>query len=74
MTPHKIPPAVAPMVSADRVAVMPNVSVKSSVCAHNDRMVEWANTSRGRRQFDMVDLIARADSQHSCSSAYGLCE
>lgn len=39
-----------------------------------DRMVDWANTARGGRQFDMVDLIARTDSQNSCSSAYGLCE
>lgn len=39
-----------------------------------DRMVEWANTTRGGRQFDMVDLIARTDSQQKCSSAYGLCE
>jgi len=30
--------------------------------------------ARGGRQFDMVDLIARTDSQNSCSSAYGLCE
>lgn len=39
-----------------------------------DRMIDWANTARGGRQFDMVDLIARTDSQRSCSSAYGLCE
>ena len=39
-----------------------------------DRMVDWSNTARGGRQFDLVDLIARTDSQNTCSSAYGLCE
>ncbi|MDZ5616723.1 phosphoadenosine phosphosulfate reductase family protein [Achromobacter xylosoxidans] len=35
-----------------------------------DRMVEWAMTTRGGRQFDM---FARLDSD-GCSSSYGLCE
>lgn len=39
-----------------------------------DRIVDWSNTARGGRQFDMVDLIARTDESHKCSSAYGLCE
>lgn len=48
---------------------------KVSAVTHGiDRIVDWSNTSRGGRQFDMVDLIARTDSQNSCSSAYGLCE
>lgn len=48
---------------------------KVSAATHGiDRMVDWSNTARGGRQFDMVDLIARTDSQNSCSSAYGLCE
>ncbi|RIZ42241.1 phosphoadenosine phosphosulfate reductase [Pseudomonas putida] len=48
---------------------------KVSATTHGiDRMVDWANTARGGRQFDMVDLIARTDSQNRCSSAYGLCE
>ena len=37
-------------------------------------LMAWSDTARGGRQFDMVDLIARKDSQNSCSSAYGLCE
>jgi len=33
--------------------------------------VEWARTSRGGRQFDMLaDLIEPT----ACASAYGLCE
>ncbi|WP_421722407.1 phosphoadenosine phosphosulfate reductase family protein [Alloalcanivorax xenomutans] len=36
-----------------------------------DRMVEWARTSRGGRQYD---LIARIPADDRCSSAYGLCE
>lgn len=48
---------------------------KVSAVTHGiDRIVNWSNTARGGRQFDMVDLIARTDSQNSCSSAYGLCE
>lgn len=48
---------------------------KVSAVTHGiDRIVDWSNTARGGRQFDMVDLIARTDSQNSCSSAYGLCE
>lgn len=55
----------------------PTVSSDDQISAAThgiDRMVDWANTARGGRQFDMVDLIARSDSQNSCSSAYGLCE
>ncbi|PYC28946.1 phosphoadenosine phosphosulfate reductase [Pseudomonas mosselii] len=48
---------------------------KVSASTHGiDRMVEWANTSHSGRQFDMIDLIAQADSSQQCSSAYGLCE
>jgi 3'-phosphoadenosine 5'-phosphosulfate sulfotransferase (PAPS reductase)/FAD synthetase len=48
---------------------------KVSAVTHGiDRIVDWSNTARGGRQFDMVDLIARTDSLSSCSSAYGLCE
>lgn len=39
-----------------------------------DRMVEWANTSRGDRQYDLINLIARSGGDLRCSSAYGLCE
>ncbi|SDR19445.1 Phosphoadenosine phosphosulfate reductase family protein [Pseudomonas grimontii] len=46
----------------------------SAVTHGIDRIVDWSNTARGGRRFDMVDLIARTDSQNSCSSAYGLCE
>lgn len=35
-----------------------------------DRMVEWALTSRGGRQIDMINLMEPAQ----CSSIYGLCE
>lgn len=36
-----------------------------------DRMIEWARTSRGGRQYE---LIARVPADDRCSSAYGLCE
>jgi 3'-phosphoadenosine 5'-phosphosulfate sulfotransferase (PAPS reductase)/FAD synthetase len=36
-----------------------------------DRMVEWAKTTRGGRQYD---LMSAADGVSECSSAYGLCE
>jgi 3'-phosphoadenosine 5'-phosphosulfate sulfotransferase (PAPS reductase)/FAD synthetase len=39
-----------------------------------DRMIDWANTSRGGREFDMLKMIERSDSPTKCASAYGLCE
>jgi len=36
-----------------------------------DRMVEWANTNRGGRQFDVESLIVDLK---TCSSSYGLCD
>lgn len=35
-----------------------------------DRMLEWASTSRGGRQFDLLG----GEEVKACSSAYGLCE
>jgi hypothetical protein len=53
-------------------------AIKNSLSAAmpwpNARAVsEWAQTGRGGRQFDMLDL-AFADDGVSCSSQYGLCE
>ncbi len=43
-----------------------------SVLTHGiDRIVDWANTTRGGRQ---RDLIAASEDVTMCSSAYGLCE
>ncbi|UFQ02214.1 phosphoadenosine phosphosulfate reductase domain-containing protein [Pseudomonas fitomaticsae] len=39
-----------------------------------DRMIEWANTTRGGREFDMLKMLDRADAPNKCASAYGLCE
>lgn len=33
--------------------------------------IEWAQTTRGGRQFD---LLAQLDEPHACASSYGLCE
>ena len=41
------------------------------------RMVEWALTSRGGKQFSLLDAITRAEDEERgpmCESAYGLCE
>jgi 3'-phosphoadenosine 5'-phosphosulfate sulfotransferase (PAPS reductase)/FAD synthetase len=38
-----------------------------------DKVVEWTNTSRGGRQFDMIQALERADAP-ACFSQYGLCE
>ncbi|WP_294189040.1 phosphoadenosine phosphosulfate reductase family protein [uncultured Sphingomonas sp.] len=41
------------------------------------RAVEWSKTSRGGRNFDLLnhlDEIAPAEQRHACSSQYGLCE
>ncbi|MNE80474.1 hypothetical protein D3C81_2274660 [compost metagenome] len=37
-------------------------------------MIEWANTMRGGREFDMLKMIDRLDAPTKCASAYGLCE
>lgn len=36
-----------------------------------DRMIDWAQTGRGGRQFDWLTAL---DDGRACSSAYGLCE
>jgi len=38
------------------------------------RVREWAKTSRGGRQFDLVKWIEDEEGGPSCSSVYGLCE
>jgi 3'-phosphoadenosine 5'-phosphosulfate sulfotransferase (PAPS reductase)/FAD synthetase len=38
-----------------------------------DKVVEWTKTSRGGRQFDLIQAIEREDSP-SCFSQYALCE
>lgn len=42
-----------------------------------DEVVEWAKTTRGGRQYSLIDAITRAEDQDRgpmCESAYGLCE
>lgn len=56
------------------VANDPTASATDAISAEThgiDRMIEWARTSRGGRQYD---LIARIPADDRCSSAYGLCE
>jgi hypothetical protein len=36
-----------------------------------DTVIEWSKTSHGGKQYDMFKLL---ESEHSCSSIYGLCE
>lgn len=51
---------------------MANASTAHHYTTHGiDRMIEWAATSRGGRQFD---LIAASADVNGCRSAYGLCE
>ena len=69
------PKADKAMILAACTVVVEKINGDAETIAHGiDRIVDWSNTSRGGRQFDMVDLIARTNSQKSCSSAYGLCE
>lgn len=37
-------------------------------------VVEWAKTSRGGRQYDLINAIDITDDQPKCTSVYGLCE
>jgi len=42
-----------------------------------DRMVAWSRTTRGGKQFDLLQALARAEAEEvglMCESAYGLCE
>lgn len=36
-----------------------------------DQMVEWSKTKHGGRQYDLMKAM---ESDHQCSSLYGLCE
>lgn len=41
------------------------------------RMVDWAQTTRGGRQYDLLQALSRAQAEQEwamCESAYGLCE
>ncbi|SUD59760.1 gp57 [Ectopseudomonas oleovorans] len=52
----------------------PTVRKTDAITHHThgiDRMIEWAQTSRGGRQFD---FITESLDGTACSSAYGLCE
>ena len=42
-----------------------------------DAVIEWTRTSRGGKQFDLLQAIARAETEEvglMCESAFGLCE
>lgn len=48
-----------------------------SIRATIDSAVEWSNTTRGGRNFDLLhrlDADAEPEQRHRCSSQYGLCE
>lgn len=52
----------------------PTVSASDAIdyATHGiDRMVEWAQTDRGGRQFSLIPMM---EDRRACSSAYGLCE
>lgn len=44
---------------------------KDSAATAIHAVVEWARTTRGRRQFSLLEQL---DEPTACSSAYGLCE
>lgn len=68
MTPHKMTLAVAaPIVSADRVAVMPSASAESSACAHN--WVDARNDHIQSGELCSNCLTVRAGNQTSEPSA-----
>lgn len=55
-------------------ATDPTITVKDGITVEEHgimRLVEWAQTARGGRQFD---LLTAASESEKCSSAYGLCE
>lgn len=59
--------------SADKVPGDPNDHERASI----DKVIEWTTTSRGGRQFDMMQVLAdriAEDDGMVCDSEYGLCE
>lgn len=54
---------------ADKVPGDPNDWSRGQI----DKVVEWTRTSRGGRQFDMIQALEREDAP-ACFSQYGLCE
>lgn len=55
----------------------PTVSARDDIhyATHGiDRMIEWARTGRGGREFDLFEAMDRDKRMSSCNSAYGLCE
>lgn len=55
--------------SADKVPGDPDDWARASI----DKVVAWTRTTRGGRQFDMIQAID-ADQPVACTSEYGLCE
>lgn len=39
-----------------------------------DAVIEWSQTSRGGRQYDLINAIDITDDTPKCTSVYGLCE
>ena len=43
----------------------------NSIRARSESVVAWARTTRGGRQFDLLEALAPSA---GCASSYGLCE
>lgn len=64
-------------VSRRQAATFFSGSAADPMAGDIDRMVQWSATTRGGRQFDMMQALARAEAEEvglMCESAYGLCE
>jgi len=60
--------------SADTIAGNTTKGADVSLDTHGiSSVMEWAKTSRGGRQYDLINAI-NVDDQPQCTSVYGLCE
>ena len=61
--------------SADTVPGNSRISSDVTLATHGIESIgEWAQTSRGGRQFDLITAIDVTDDAPKCTSVYGLCE
>ncbi|WP_328186967.1 phosphoadenosine phosphosulfate reductase family protein [Marinobacter sp. OP 3.4] len=66
---------MATFFSADTVPGNSRVNSEINLDSHGiHQIAEWAGTSRGGRQYDLIKAIDVTDEKPKCTSVYGLCE
>jgi 3'-phosphoadenosine 5'-phosphosulfate sulfotransferase (PAPS reductase)/FAD synthetase len=69
--------SIVALVSRHQLATFFTGTAEDSQAGDILRMIEWSRTTRGGKQYDIIQAIARAQADEEglmCESAYGLCE